>query len=170
MRHELALLRTDYEALTESLTELTYAAFQEIQEHPELFEKRGDVSSQENHPQENGCGEIVKEVNQLDENNSSQENYDNRQDTENDPLLAAVKAFEEQQALTEEWTTPDEYFGSIRSVQPKSLADSYGIVDCDRIIQFGSITVSTFRDLKQFGEYYEQSRGRDIDVSCYRNF
>ena len=86
---------------------------------------------------------------------------------EDDPLLAAVKAFEEANAKIEVWTTPDEFFGSIRSVQPGSLADSYGILDCDRIIQFGDLNTTTFRDLKQFGEYYGSVRGKDIMVGIF---
>ena len=47
MRHELAELRTDYEKLTDSLTDMTYAAFEEIREHPELFEHKSSTSVQQ---------------------------------------------------------------------------------------------------------------------------
>lgn len=161
----MALLRTDYEQLGNSLTDLTYAAFQEIREHPELNESFESKLPQDDSkkPKELNIQDISEEAEEV------KEEYTSIQD-DDDPLLAAVKAFEEQNALTEEWTTPDSYFGSIRSVQPKSLADSYGILDCDRIIQFGDITVSTFVDLKQFGEYYEKSRGQDIDVFWFFHF
>lgn len=151
MRHEFACLKTDYDTISNQLTELTYSIFQEIQEHPELFENNPVEIPKKEVQQEQPACEIVKEKAPI-------------QIVENDPLLAAVKAFEEQNALTEEWTTPEVYFGSIRSVQPGSLADTYGILDCDRIIQFGEISVSKFIDLKQFAEYFESSRGKDLNV------
>lgn len=147
----MACLRTDYQNVTNELTDLTIAIFQEIKEHPELFENK----SREIRNVESFQTEVDYEVTNEPEPIQS---------VGNDPLLAAVKAFEEQNALTEEWTTPDVYFGSIRSVQPKSLADTYGILDCDRIIQFGEISVLTFTDIKQFGEYFEKSRGKDLNV------
>ena len=156
MRHELAELRTDYEKLTDSLTDMTYAAFEEIREHPELFEHKSSTSVQ----QEELKKEDIKSKKQIEKKIESSEEVN----VEDDPLLAAVKAFEEQQATVEDWLTPEEYFGSIRTVQPKSLADSYGLMDCDRFIQFGEITIPTFKDLQQFGEYFEKSRGKEIDV------
>ena len=157
MRHELAELSTDYANLTSQLSELTISIFQEIQNESELKIKEDGEKADKV-----GNVEVVDEIHQ----NSSlnQYNTSSMNEGEDDPLLAAVKAFEKANAKVEVWETPDEFIGAIRSIQPGSLADSYGILDCDRIIQFGDLNTTTFRDLAQFSEYYASIRGKDITV------
>ena len=160
MRHELAELRTDYANLTNQLSELTISIFQEIQNASELNIKEDGKKADKF--KSVGNVEVVDEIHP----DSTSDPYDSSSTNggEDDPLLAAVKAFEKANAKVEVWETPDEFIGAIRSVQPGSLADSYGILDCDRIIQFGDLNTTTFRDLAQFGDYYVSIRGKDITV------
>lgn len=88
---------------------------------------------------------------------------------EDDPLMKVVLRMEREEASVREWKDPEQYFGSIRSVQPKSIADRAGLLDCDRIIEFGSINKDSFSGLKQFAEYFESSRGTVLKVVVGRN-
>ena len=58
MRHELAVLRTDYEELTRSLEQLTFEAFKEIQENKETEEKHSVKPV--NHPLQSSQSPVVE--------------------------------------------------------------------------------------------------------------
>lgn len=138
------MLRTDYEELNNRLMDLTYSAFEEIKnEHEE--ENADDREKHESLAQ--SPGEVVNENNPKD-----------------DPLLNAVHLFEKEQAMTEDWPDTEEYFGSVRSVAEGSVAEMCGIEDCDRLIAFGDLTMKTFHDLKQMAQYFENMRGKRIEV------
>ena len=51
-----------------------------------------------------------------------------------------------------------------RSVAEGSVAEMCGIEDCDRLIAFGDLTMKTFHDLKQMAQYFENMRGKRIEV------
>lgn len=85
-----------------------------------------------------------------------------------DPLLKRVMN-EERKASQQNWLHPNDYFGSIRSVQPKSVAEQMGLQDCDRLIQFGQIDSTSFQGLRQLAEYFESSRGKVIPIVVGRN-
>ena len=76
---------------------------------------------------------------------------------------------EERKTKQQNWFHPNDYFGSIRSVQPKSVAEQIGLQDCDRLIQFGQIDSSSFHSLQQLATYFESSRGKVIPIVVGRN-
>ena len=90
------------------------------------------------------------------------------QNPTDDPLLKRVLD-EERKADHQNWFNPNDYFGSIRSVQPKSVADQIGLQDCDRLIQFGQIDSTSFQSLHQLAEFFESSRGKVIPIVVGRN-
>ena len=90
------------------------------------------------------------------------------QNPTDDPLLKRVLD-EKQRANRQNWFHPNDYFGSIRSVQPRSVADQIGLQDCDRLIQFGQIDSTSFQSLRQLAEFFESSRGKVIPIVVGRN-
>ena len=144
LRHELALLRTDYEELNNRLTELTYNTFEEIKN--QHTDENDDNCEKDESPTQSPS-EVAMEGN-----------------PEEDPLLNAVYIFEKEQALIEDWLDTEGYFGSVRSVAEGSVAEMCGIEDCDRLIAFGDLTTKTFKDLKQMADYFESMRGKRIEV------
>ena len=150
LRHELAELRTDYELLNEKMTQITYSMFETIKNHA----SEECVSA----------SEIVAE-----EKPATQDSERQKEKTEDDPLLKAVLRMEREEASVHEWKDPEDYFASIKTVDPNSIAERAGLVDCDRVIKFGSIDKNSFSGLKRFAEYFEHCRGTVLKVVVGRN-
>ena len=150
LRHELAELRTDYEELNEKMTQMTYSMFEAMKNQvPEECTTASEIVIEE------------KPVTPDSKNPTEQK--------EDDPIMNVVLRMEREEASVREWKDPEDYIGSIRTVQPNSIAERAGLLDCDRIIEFGSIDKNSFSGLKQFAEYFERSRGTVLKVVVGRN-
>ena len=150
LRHELAELRTDYEELNERMTQMTYSMFEAM---------KNQVSEE--------CAIASETV--VEQKLATPDSKNLTEQKEYDPLMNVVLRIEREEASVREWKDPEEYIGSIRTVQPNSIAERAGLLDCDRIIEFGSIDKNSFSGLKQFAEYFESSRGTVLKVVVGRN-
>ena len=102
LRHELAELRTDYEELNEKMTQMTYSMFEAMKNQ---VPKECTTAS-----------EIV-----IEEKPVTPDSKNPTEQKEDDPLMNVVLRMEREEASVREWKDPEDYIGSIRTVQPNEL-------------------------------------------------
>lgn len=155
-------MRTAYEALDQKLRNMTYSLFESVKEVQNNSEEQSNAATVE--------GSMPKDNRNDMKQGDSASSEVASEPTTIDPLMEEVLRMEREEKSVTDWLTPNDYFGSIRSTQPGSVADRAGIQDCDRVIRFGPIDSRSFTGLKQIAEYFEKSRGVVISITIGRYY
>lgn len=155
-------MRTAYEALDQKLRNMTYSLFESVKESQNNSEEQSNAAAIEISMPKDNRSDVKQEDSTSAEVGSEPVTID--------PLMEEVLRMEREEKSVMDWLTPNDYFGSIRSTQPGSVADRAGIQDCDRVIRFGPIDSKSFTGLKQIAEYFEKSRGSVISITVGRYY